>query len=569
MSKIFFVGAWVLFMVLQPKLQAVELIDRPVEGKQYERLTFRFSQNLHYENPFDLVTNRVEVHIVQPDSSKLILSFFYDGTDKEGVEQWEARFAPSQAGSYHFSVELDGKVQNQFEIPVKPASGTKLGGLKLSPQRGKFEYQSGEAFRGIGLNVCWAQDYEYYFKKMRSAGINVTRIWMCPWSLSFEWRETGIGRYNLRSAKRFDSILALAEQCGIYVILCIDYHGIAPKGVGYFKEDRWLENPYNKINGGPCTSEAELFTSADAKSYFQKKYKYIISRFGSCSNIAAWEFINEADLMAGTSRDVNRWHEEMGEYIRSIDVHHRLISASSTRSYMEKLVDAFRSPALDFVMYHDYNSLDIAPHFIDFFDAANDYYHKPVVLAEFGIEFRSAERTMKNDPENIGLHNGIWSGLFSETPIIPLSWWWDSYVDRKNLWSEYASLSRFADSLDFNSDHLDFKTLKAGYSTASPQKQIACMVRCIVAGDGCAVWFKNPDYAWSLVYEGKKPRELEAFTQTVPDLAPGRYSIAWYNPQSGEFTGKPLEDAVKDDGILSLTVPSFSKDLACIIQRLP
>ena len=569
MSRTCFVGACVLFTALQAELRAVELIDRPVEGRQYATLTFRFVQNLHYENPFDLVTNRVELRIVQPDSSRLILSFFYDGKDKNEVEQWEARFSPLQAGNYSFSVEIDSKIQNQFEIPVKPASGTKLGGLRLSSQLGEFAFQSGEAFRGIGLNVCWAQDYEYYFKKMQKAGINVTRIWMCPWSLSFEWKETGLGRYNLRSARRFDSILALAEKYGIYVILCIDFHGIAPKGVGYFKEDRWLENPYNKLNGGPCMNEADLFTNADAKSYFQKKYKYIISRFGSSSNIAAWEFINEADLMAGTSRDVNRWHEEMGEYIRSIDVHHRLISASSTRSYMEKLVDAFRSPALDFVMYHDYNSLDIAPHFIDFFDAANDYYQKPVILGEFGIEFRSAERTMEYDPEDIGLHNGIWSGLFSETPVIPLSWWWDSYVDRKNLWPGYASLSRFADSLHIGPDHLVFKALNAGNSQTSPQKQVACMVRCIVSGSDCALWFKNPEYAWSLVYEGKKPGELEAFTQTVPDLAQGRYSIAWYNPQSGEFTGEPQEAAVKHDGILSLSVPSFSKDLACIIQRLP
>ena len=61
------------------------------------------------------------------------------------------------------------------------------------------------------------------------------------------------------------------------------------KGLGFFKENRWLVNPYNKINGGPCSDGSELFTNALAKEYFKKKYKYIVSRYGFSSHIAAWE----------------------------------------------------------------------------------------------------------------------------------------------------------------------------------------------------------------------------------------------------------------------------------------
>lgn len=550
-------------------LGAIDLIDQPKEGQQYQTLRFRFAENLPLENPFDLETNRVELVIQLPDFSKRVLSFFYDGQNADSVQQWEARFAPKQAGVHRFSVNINGQMQTQIEVPVKANTGKKQGGLQVSDRFGAFEYESGEAFRGIGLNVCWAEDFEYYFKKMQASGINVTRIWMCPWNLSFEWQETGLGRYNLQSARRLDDILAQAEKYGIYVILCMDYHGVARKGLGYFRENRWAVNPYNIVNGGPCVDAADLFTNADAKKFFKRRYKYIVSRFGHSRAIAAWEFYNEADLMAGQAIPMNRWHIEMAEYIQSIDVHERLVSSSSTRSYPEKLVDAFKSPAMDFVMFHDYNSLNVAPHYTDMHEAVIEYYQKPFVLAEFGIEFRSAERTHQIDPQAIGLHNGIWAGWFNETPIIPMSWWWDNYIDPHNLWSEYANLSRFAEAMDFGSNHLAFKTLAAGYLESDPQKPAPCMVRAIYAGETCVLWFKNMEYQWSLVYEGKTPAEVGAFSQVVPDLAPGRYTVSWFDPQAGKFLEKKAEAKAEADGMVTLSVPSFAKDWACLVTRKP
>lgn len=64
---------------------AIELIDRPTSGRQYETLTFRFNENLKFENPFDLETNRMELHIQQPDFSRRVLSFIYDGLNEKGT----------------------------------------------------------------------------------------------------------------------------------------------------------------------------------------------------------------------------------------------------------------------------------------------------------------------------------------------------------------------------------------------------------------------------------------------------------------------------------------------------
>lgn len=567
MVKSFRLLLLLMLCVMSMDRLVTQTVDHSTTGSQYETLRMRFAENLRFANPFDLESNRVDLVILRPDQSRQVLSFFYDGTNANGVEQWEARFAPREAGLHRFSVVINGTVRERFEVSVKAHRPQSEGGLRIAGRPGLFIHESGKPFRGIGLNVCWANDYEYYFKKMQSAGMNVARIWMCPWNLSFEWKETGLGRYSLETARRLDSILKLAEQYGIYVLLCMDYHGIAPKGLGFFREDRWLANPYNKANGGPCVDAGDLYTNPEAKQLFRRKYKYIVSRFGHSPALATWEFMNEADLMAGKSLPVNRWHVEMAEYIKSIDVHGRLVSSSSTRKYMEKLVDAFKSPAMDYVMFHDYNSLNLAPHFTDLHDATVEYYQKPVVLGEFGIEFRGGDRTYKEDPQHIGLHNGIWSGWFSETPVIPMSWWWDNYIDDYDLWPEYAALSRFGSSMNLDVNHLTFKTLQPGRMHADPSEQAPSMVRCIYDGENCALWFKNLDYQWSLVAEGTVLKEVGAFSQPVPELAPGRYTISWYEPQGGHFFEKTVDVVVKEDGILTLTVPAFLKDLACVVTK--
>jgi hypothetical protein len=549
--------------------RGVAMIERPSRGKQYETLTFRFAENLHLENPFDLETNRVELEIRQPDSSMRTLSFFYDGMNENEVEQWEARFSPAQPGLHHCTVRISGMFKEEFDLPVEPNREPRQGGLMLSGKHGVFSYQSGEAFRGIGLNVCWADDYGYYFKKMRAAGINVTRIWMCPWHLSFEWKETGLGRYSLDTARRLDEILSQAQEYGIVVILCMDYHGVATKNRGFFQENKWKESPYNRKNGGPCAGPADLFTSPEAQEFLKKKYKYIVSRFGHSPAILAWEFYNEADLMAGKPIPVNRRHIEMAGYVRSIDAHRRMVSTSSTRQYPEKLVDAFRSPVMDFAMFHDYNSPEIAQHFPDLVEAAVAYYQKPIVIGEFGVEYRGADRTHAVDSQHVGLHNGLWAGWFSETPIVPMSWWWDNYIDPLDLWHEYIILSRFAAAVDFDVDRLEFRMLLPGLQDEEATQSPRCLVRALYAGTQCALWLKHEDYEWSTMTGKKEPDWIGPFTQVLPGLTAGTYLVRWYDPQTGAFLEGSSEAKVGQTGELMLQVPSFSRDLSCLITRSP
>jgi len=148
-----------------------------------------------------------------------------------------------------------------------------------------------------------------------------------------------------------------------------------------------------------------------------------------------------------------------------------------------------------------------------------------------------------------------------------MSWWWDNYIDPYNYWYEFVNLSRFAEKMDLNVNHLEFKTIIPGFLESDSTKQVQSMIRCIYFGDDAALWLKNDFYQWSLISEGLLPTETGSLIQNIPELVPGNYTINWYDPQSGLFSENEIEAEVKGDGILTLTVPSFVKDLACLVTR--
>ena len=93
------------------------------------------------------------------------------------------------------------------------------------------------------------------------------------------------------------------------------------------------------------------------------------------------------------------------------------------------------------------------------------------------------------------------------------------------------------------------------------------MIRCIYYAGNCALWFKNQDYQWWKVSEGDNLQKIDSFIQKIPDLAPGIYKIQWFDPQSGDYITQTEQREVQSDGLLRLSVPSFLKDLACIITK--
>ncbi len=415
------------------------------------RLEIRASQ---LSNPFDVNEISVSMSAVSPSGEEIIQPGFYTGNNGN-ISIWNVRFTPTKIGeySYQFIVRTRDDTITTKSISLTAVQSARNGFIRRNPESDyQFIFDSGRLFRAFGESVCWADDYHYYFKKLNEIGCNFVRIWMCPWNLYLEWEDTGLGKYHLQNAARLDSVLVLAEKYNIYIMLCFDYHGVIQELQGYFKEKKWDENPYNQKNGGPCNKEADFFVNPVAKKYYENRLKYIVARYGYSPYILAWEFWNEVDLTAGKPADVIAWHKDMAEFLREIDPYDHLITTSFSSNALPEI---WRMQNIDITQSHLYNKPNFAEYIPINIDRHQKEYGKPHVIGEFGSDYRGADKTRENDPEHVGIHNGLWAGLFSPTPISPLTWWWDELIEADNLYFHFQAITNFAAEIAIGSSPIE------------------------------------------------------------------------------------------------------------------
>lgn len=408
-------------------------------------------------NPFDPDEMRVDVALRSPSDSTIRLPAFFDGM------RWQARFTPAEVGRYECRAEVTRygrtEVSSRSSFRVKPSN--RNGFLRVnSASPFTFRFDSGQEFRGVGMNVAWADDYEHYFRKLHENGLQVARVFTAPWHLYLEWKDPGLGRYHLAHAEQLDRLLELAERYDIYLILCLDYHGEVQKEQGYFNENSWADNPYNAVNGGPCAGPADFFTDTRARANYRKRLRYLAARYGYSPRILCWELWNEVDLTAGEPDAVVDWHREMARELRRVDPHGHMISTSFVR---EGWAAMYALPEMDFTQTHIYNPGDMARAVAECTRERWLADGKPHVIGEFGTEFRGAIETRIKDPCNVEMHNGVWAGLFSPTPVMPLTWWWDDIVDLDDGFSEFRGAAAFARTMRGPLTVLDLPELEAEY----------------------------------------------------------------------------------------------------------
>src|SRR5258706_8291205 len=99
---------------------------------------------------------------------------------------------------------------------------------------------------------------------------------MGPWAFGIECDKGELPRYRLDRAWTLDRALAEADRRGIFVMLCLEYHGMFEVKKDFWSSnDNWVKNPYNQANGGPCANQNEFFTSEAARKLYQKRLRYL------------------------------------------------------------------------------------------------------------------------------------------------------------------------------------------------------------------------------------------------------------------------------------------------------
>ncbi|MEK9136822.1 MAG: DUF5060 domain-containing protein, partial [Bacteroidota bacterium] len=421
---------------------------------QYGKFEARIETNLQCTNPFNPEEVDLQVRFLTPTGVTHTMPAFYD--EEDGKPVWKVRYAPMEVGDYHYYAALGDARTDTQTFACVPSD--RDGFIRLSPHDSRyFQFDSGKPYFAVGHNVCWADDYEPYFQQMAAHGENHTRIWMIHWNVALEWSGgdyPGLGRYHLGKASRLDHILELAEQYGVYIMLCLESFNTLRIRQPY---PAYQGNPYAQENGGMLEKPEQFFTHPEARRLFKQHLRYLVARYAYSPHIFCWEFWNEVDIIEKyISEEAVAWHQEMARYLRQIDPMEHLITTSFAGTAGDAAM--WRLPEMEFTQNHQYGSKDMAESIRRWTQRNISEFQKPHIFGEFGTD-AGGPRSEK-DPDGINLHNGIWAAALSGSAGTAMLWWWDNYIEPNKLYYHFQPLAQFVADVDW--PHANFRDAEIG-----------------------------------------------------------------------------------------------------------
>jgi hypothetical protein len=401
-----------------------------------------------FRNGYDPDEIQVDAHLTGPCGEIDQPCFFKSSANSQAT--WECRFAPRSLGTYSYTIALNegGAVATSAPFMLTSTPTTTSGFLHAdvanatSPNVSSlynFRFDSGQLWRGVGEDVAWEigqYTYPTVIPRLHADGLNMFRIWHCPWNLPIEWNSAP-NVYSTDSSTYFDQIVTLAEQNGVYMMIMLND----------FREfsEQWSSSPYNTSNGGWCNSPGQFFTDPNAIANYKKKLRYYIARWGYSPSIQSFEFFNEIDNAMGSTDiaadAVASWTDTMASYLHGIDPYNHLV----TSSVSWQSLNFWSAKGIDFTQSHLYGPDNRITRLPSQSQGYISTYQKPYVCGEFSRRWESATSEPSGNYRQ-ELHYGMWLGMFQSIPILPMTWWWDSHWD----WGDdfvFQSMAGFSNDL--------------------------------------------------------------------------------------------------------------------------
>lgn len=450
--KIFITASLFLTLFLNAQIQYSKLINKNVN--QYLKAEWEIYLNTTFKNPFDMNDISLNMLLTSPSGKKLVLPCYFVSGKSGDKSLWKARFTPRIKGKYSYQFELkkNGNEAVVSDKQVFTAKASNAPGFLNLNNLWTFQYDNGQLFRGIGMNICWESrdlddaryfkklhedkrfNYEYMLKKLAAYGGNFFRTWMIYWNLPVDWKQVqNNSRYqstsdyfNESGMKRMDELVELCDSLGIHMMLALESH-VGLMGSG------WETSNYNIKNGGFAKTPSEFFSLPEARAQYKNKLRMMVARYGYSPSIACWEFFNEVDnamYNGGTDNQiapevVTDWHNEMSTFLKTIDPYDHIITTSISHRDIPGLNDLKN---IDVNQRHIYKNVTGIPTALT---AYSEKHHKPYIIGESGYEWDWSKNFNEFAPEmDSDFRRSLWLGLFSPTPTLPMSWWWEFFEDR-------------------------------------------------------------------------------------------------------------------------------------------
>jgi hypothetical protein len=541
----------------------------------YERVEIAVTGVPVAGNPFDPDSVALDMDVETPSGNHLrVPGFFYREYERalegrrenlapQGDGGWRIRWLPLEAGKHALRVTatLAGQAMAQATRAIEVAAGARPGLVRVEPEGKRyFRMDNGTPLFLNGLCSCWhgnrgTYDYDDWLQAYEKAGINYIRIWMWPQAFGIEWDRGDRLQYRLDNAWRLDRVLAEAERRGIYIMLCLDYHGMFEVKPDYWGGNNfWPRHPYNAANGGPCQRQNDFFTNDSAMKLYEKRLRYLVARWSAFPNLFAWEFFNEIDNEYAYLKhaDVVAWHANMGRRLRALDPCQHLISSSFTGG--SERPDLYGLTEMDFAQYHSYNEKHPARMMAAKTSGFFDRYHKPFFVSEYGTDWKGWKPD--NDPHLRALHQAIWSGAFTGAAGTGMTWWWES-IHSANLYRHWSALAAFLKGTGIGRAGLQPARLEASTDSVLPFG--------VATPDEALVWILDRACDWPDGALEAQPKPVTGATVTLTGVEDGSWSIEWWDTLAGQAVAKA--EITATNGALQLAPPAFQVDIAARLRK--
>ena len=219
-----------------------------------------------------------------------------------------------------------------------------------------------------------------------------------------------------------------------------------------------VKSVYHRTNGGPLDSIQQFLTSNDGQKLFLDKVDFYRRRYGSDTIFFGWELWNEMNAMSVPADSIFFvWNLKMLNEVKK-RFPENLVMQSLGSFDNEKVRPIYKKmmllPGNQVAQVHRYldpgAEMEICHKPMDIIcssavEEIRSYKTgKPVILAETGaVEPRHSGPSKYYPPDTAGiiLHDILFAPFFSGAAGAGMSWHWDSYVDKNNLWYHFKRFS--------------------------------------------------------------------------------------------------------------------------------
>lgn len=537
----------------------------------YEKLEASFQLSQVYSNPYDPAVIQVDA-LISDGGAEIAFPCFYFAPVKNysSFEEdfskagWRLRYSFTKTGSYTIRFRVADRDTTTFSEPtaIAVSASDRKGFIRINPNDKQcLKFDNGQPYHPIGYNAAWASfsTYQNYIKKMNENGMSHLRYWLIgfanqelEWDGNYGWTTGyGLGKYSQRVGAMLDSLISLAEKKNVFFQLTFESHGEWSTKV----DPNWSTNPYNINKGGFLNSPAELFTNAQARQMTKNRYRYIIARWAYSPAVFAWEFFNEVNYtdayyVYGKVKEIADWHNEMSDYIKSIDPIRHILTTSTDR---DEFMLAFEPQAtsLDQIQYHRYSD-GICEMILNRSQFLLDRVSKPLLCGEFGngsYDF-IANPTNQGFLEGDHLRKTTWQSMMLKVPA--LYWAWDN-VDEHNWYHLYKPIAALFGGISLE-----------GIETFHPSLKN-------FEGDVRETSLKDFTRAFVYLYDGPQDFMAEATARTVSggrvqitELEAGEYELLFANPRSAVLSTQSI---TLSGNTADIPIPDFKEDLALRLMK--